>query len=137
MSQSNAKCPAEPIRLEIQDSTRTVSIAWDDGHQSTYPWWYLRGYCPCAVCQGHGIAWDFVANENPRLTEIQEVGQYALNLVWDDTHRTGIYTFDALRTLCPCIACRKQYGAHHPWARLPPEARGEAAAGSNAHSPGT
>lgn len=137
MSQSTSTPPAEPIRLEIHDSNHTVSITWDDGHLSQYPWWYLRGYCPCAMCQGHGNAWDFVANDEPRLAEIQEVGQYALNLVWDDNHRTGLYTFDALRTLCPCAACQTQQGARHPWARLPAEADRKLAAGATAHSPAT
>ena len=41
------------------------------------------------------------------LKSIDAVGPYAVQLVWGDGHRTGIYTFYYLRPICECAACRK------------------------------
>jgi hypothetical protein len=41
-----------------------------------------------------------------RLVSFALVGRYGLTPTWGDGHRTGIYTWDALRGLCDCFACR-------------------------------
>lgn len=108
----------QPVSVTLATRDATAQITWDDGHSSTYPAWYLRGWCPCAACQGHGGGWSFVAGGAARLVDICEVGNYALNLVWEEPrHDTGIYTFELLRTLCPCAPCRDRVGAAHPWHR--------------------
>ena len=109
----------EPVEVEVVKGG-DLRISWDDGHQSLYPVRYLRGYCPCAECQGHGGGYGFVANDAPRISGIDEVGNYALNIRYGP-HRTGIYTFELLRTLCPCESCRREQGDRHPYARMPPE----------------
>jgi len=86
---------------------------------SDYPLAYLRGYCPCALCQGHGSGWRFVANDGPEVHDLHEVGTYALNFIFADGHRTGIYSFEALRALCPCADCQTAAGPAHPFRRLP------------------
>lgn len=110
---------AEPVGVEIAETARTFIIHWADGHTSRYPFWYLRGYCPCAVCQGHDGGWDFVDDVDCNLKDVAEVGHYALNCVWADNHRTGIYAFELLRKLCPCAVCRKIQGPEHAFDRLP------------------
>jgi DUF971 family protein len=109
----------EPTLVEAQNQIRELRMTWSDGHESRYPYRYLRGYCPCAACQGHRAAWEFVPNDGPLLTRIEEVGNYALNLTFADSHATGIYSFEILRTLCPCDACRALQAEAHPWARMP------------------
>ena len=42
------------------------------------------------------------------LQGIEPVGSYALQLVWGDGHRTGIYTYDYLRQICECEECMKK-----------------------------
>jgi len=37
---------------------------------------------------------------------IDYVGRYALGFDWSDGHRTGIYSFQMLREICPCAACQ-------------------------------
>jgi DUF971 family protein len=114
---------SEPIEVELRAAEGVVRIAWDDDHSSLYPLRYLRGYCPCAVCQGHGGGWSYVDVEAPQVTEVEEVGNYAFKIVWNDgakgPHKSGIYSFDILRELCPCDACRAEQGAAHAWARMP------------------
>jgi DUF971 family protein len=41
-----------------------------------------------------------------RLVKIDAVGQYAVNLEWEDGHHYGIYNWHFLRALCPCETCR-------------------------------
>jgi DUF971 family protein len=123
MTQDPQQDAVAPVGVEISDTKATVTVRWADGHSSRYPNWYLRGYCPCAVCQGHSGGWDFVADVPNDLADVAEVGHYALNFVWRDQHRTGIYAFPLLRRLCPCADCRQAQGKTHPWARIPPGAR--------------
>ncbi len=59
----------------------------------------LRGYCPCATCQGHGPDIEFRAGHDSQLLEIQPVGNYALRLVWGDRHSAGLYSFEFLYRL--------------------------------------
>jgi DUF971 family protein len=109
-----------PVQFEIKSEAAEVRITWDDDHLSVYSMRYLRGYCPCAKCQGHGGRWDFVPVDTPVLTAVEEVGNYALRIIWDgaEKHTTGIYSFDNLRELCPCDACRTAAGPSHPFTRM-------------------
>jgi len=40
--------------------------------------------------------------------QIGVVGRYALSIEWSDRHDTGIYSYDTLRSLCPCADCQPQ-----------------------------
>ena len=69
--------------------------------------YYLRGYCPCATCQGHSAQEvEFHPPRRPVTIEgIEPVGNYAVAFAFSDGHGTGIYRFDFLRDLCPCPRC--------------------------------
>lgn len=111
---------AEPRQLTIAAARRTLVVHWQDDHVSPLPWWYLRGWCPCAGCQGHGGQPQFrPAPERADLVDVREVGHYALNLVWQDGHNTGIYPFVLLRSLCACGACRQLGDGGRPYDRTP------------------
>jgi DUF971 family protein len=90
--------PIPALIIPLMDE-KALRLLWDDDHISTYPFPYLRGWCPCASCQGHSGERQFIRVENPQLETISPVGNYALNLRWSDGHDTGIYTFEFLRTL--------------------------------------
>ena len=100
---------ANPIPVEINHRKEkgVVRVTWDDGHIGEYAGEYLRGYCPCALCQGHGAQIKFVEVPDSKLAEISAVGNYAVQFTWQDGHNTGIYTFDYLRSLCPCPECSR------------------------------
>jgi DUF971 family protein len=74
-------------------------VAWADTATLRLPNPILRGYCPCAGCQGHSGRTGFLAGHDSELREIATVGNYALRLVWGDGHGSGIYTFQFLRQL--------------------------------------
>ena len=108
---------AVPVEINHVKAQGIVRITWDDGHSGEYPKEHLRGYCPCALCQGHEAAIEkrFVEVPNLGLDTIEPVGNYlrvlfavgAVCFRWSDGHMTGIYTFDYLRSLCPCRECEK------------------------------
>jgi DUF971 family protein len=82
-----------------------VRITWRDGHVAEYGLDYLRGWCPCAACQGHGTAPQFIPTKDAQLKHIGVVGNYALSFTWADGHDSGIYTYRYLRARCPCERC--------------------------------
>jgi DUF971 family protein len=97
---------AVPVEIHHMKERGVVRVTWDDGHVGDYPREYLRGYCPCALCQGHGGNIKFIEAVASGLHEISPVGNYAIQFAWEDGHSTGIYTFEYLRSLCPCSDCR-------------------------------
>ena len=98
----------EPVEVERNAEERTLRILWEDDHESHYGYDLLRGFCPCAGCQGHFVrAVKFNKPERPvDLNSIEPVGNYALSFLWSDGHTTGIYRFDFLRGLCDCGECK-------------------------------
>ncbi len=103
----------EPTYLtEIRrlDPRHALRLTWSDGHAAEFDYDYVRGYCPCAACQGHGaMAVEFHPPPQPvRPEEIESVGNYAISIAWSDQHATGIYRFDFLREICPCSECRAE-----------------------------
>ena len=96
-----------PVLLTPIPEERILRVLWDDDAMCDYPFSYLRGWCPCAVCQGHGGERRFVEVEDPQLVSIDMVGNYAVNPTWADGHETGIYTFEYLRSLGDELPDRK------------------------------
>ena len=94
-----------PIEVRAPCGGHVLEIDFEDGHKGSYPHEILRGYCPCAVCQGHQGPIRFVEGGDQELTELAEVGDYAMRFTWGDGHATGIYTFAFLRDLCSCSEC--------------------------------
>lgn len=103
---------ATPRAIEADRAAGTLSILWEDGHRSLYSLAALRWTCPCATCRGE---WgqpgrldtvDTLPEEELRLADMQAVGSYAIAPIWESGHSTGIYSFDYLRSICPCEECR-------------------------------
>ncbi len=89
----------EPVEVRAPEGARMMEIEWDDGVVSHLPHALLRGFCPCAECQGHHGPVRWVEPKNLELKDLGEEGQYALRLTWGDGHASGIYTFEFLREL--------------------------------------
>lgn len=86
-----------------------ILISWQDGHRSLYAYEFLRYQCPCAQCvderTGKRIIQRGQISKGVNSREILPVGNYALRIQWSDGHHTGIYSFDYLRSICPCGKC--------------------------------
>ena len=99
-----------PRAIDQADATH-LRIVWGDGHESVYAVADLRRSCRCAVCVDE---WTGKRRVEPRAIPdtvrpkaVKPVGRYAIHFDWDDGHSSGIYTFEHLRSLCPCSECRK------------------------------
>ena len=115
----------KPTAVKIHVKTGAgVDITWADGHTSHYDFTYLRDQCPCATCndeRGKKEAMP-VATTNllsspllpmykpkPRAQAATQVGNYAVQISFTDGHSTGIFSYDYLRTLCPCEDCGRAF----------------------------
>ena len=88
--------------IQIKNEASVVVVVWGDGHTSSIPVSRLRGYCPCAICQGHdarGVT--FIANSCSAIFDAELVGRYAIHFKFGDAHDTGIFRWDTLRKLDP------------------------------------
>ena len=95
---------------EITEEESAFRIMWTDGHESRYPFAYLRNNCPCAKCvdewSGERKSPPESAPTDLRPLGVNPVGTYAIQIPWSDGHSTGIYSFRRLRGLCSCEACK-------------------------------
>jgi len=97
-----------PSLVRRDQQARVLRIRWQDGHESELEYDLLRGYCPCAMCQGHNAGpLRFNPPKRPVTAQsVSQVGNYALSIAWSDGHWTGIYRFDVLRRMCSCAECQ-------------------------------
>lgn len=116
---------AVPKAVRVNKTAGTgVEIDWADGHSSVYRFQFLRDACPCATCddereaEGRNFGEPPKAKpgalpmfrDPPRPEKIEPVGNYALQFTWNDGHASGIYSWEFLRLLCPCIECTAKRG---------------------------
>jgi len=87
-----------PTELNYDGSTRVLKISFDDGKQFDLSAEYLRVFSPSAEVQGHSPATAKlqVGKENVNIKKIDPVGNYAVTLVFDDGHDSGIYSWEWL-----------------------------------------
>lgn len=97
-----------PTGVRAPHGARVLEMTWADGRKYSYPHEILRGFCPCAGCQGHSGSIHFVQADNLELRQIEQVGNYALSFTWGDAHSSGIYTYRYLRAMGEAI---DQHGA--------------------------
>jgi DUF971 family protein len=102
---NDAAVMLEVLEVRAPRGARHMEVVFSDGHVAALPHEILRGYCPCAVCQGHQGDIKFVEGGDQELADLEEVGNYALRLVWGDGHSTGLYSYRLLRALCQCSTC--------------------------------
>jgi len=117
----------KPTSVKVHVSTNSgVDITWADGHSSHFDFPYLRDQCPCATCNDERDKRSSLAEASPafrsspalpmfkpkpRATAATQVGNYAIQISFSDGHSTGIYSYDLLRSICPCAECAKSAAA--------------------------
>lgn len=90
-----------PTEIRLQRKSRQVVVAFDDGSRYELPFEYLRVNSPSAEVKGHAPGQEVLqtGKENVRVTAIEPVGHYAVRLLFDDGHDTGLYTWKYLYEL--------------------------------------
>jgi DUF971 family protein len=90
-----------PTSLKLRTKSRLLEVAFDDGSQFELPFEYLRVYSPSAEVRGHGPGQETLqlGKHEVGVARIEPVGAYAVRLVFDDGHDTGLYTWAYLHEL--------------------------------------
>jgi DUF971 family protein len=90
-----------PTDIQLYQKSRVLEIAFDDGARFKLPCEYLRVYSPSAEVRGHGPGQEVLqlGKEQVGITAIEPVGNYAVRLLFDDGHHTGIFSWDYLYEL--------------------------------------
>jgi len=95
-----AKGP-RPSDITLHQQSNMLDITFDDGTRFSMPVEYLRVYSPSAEVRGHGPGQEVlqVGKRNVGVTAIEQIGMYAVKLVFSDGHDTGIYSWEYLHEL--------------------------------------
>lgn len=94
-----------PQKIKVVDGKK-LYILWDDNVENLIELKKLREFCPCAFCnkkreQENIINIPIYKADSTKVKAINLVGKYAINIVWEDGHKDGIYDFQWLRTIMP------------------------------------
>jgi len=90
-----------PTEIRLRSRSRLLAVTFDDGSRFELPFEYLRVYSPSAEVKGHGPGHEVLVlgKENVGIRRIEPIGQYAVRLVFDDGHDTGLYSWRYLYEL--------------------------------------
>jgi DUF971 family protein len=90
-----------PTEIRLKKGPGTLVVAFDDGSEFSYSCEYLRVHSPSAEVKGHGPGQETLqtGKENVGIEAIEPVGHYAVRLVFDDGHDSGLYTWQYLHEL--------------------------------------
>lgn len=92
---------ATPVEIKLRKTSRLLAVQFDDDRSFDLPFEYLRVYSPSAEVSGHGPGQAVLqtGKENVQITKIEPIGHYAVRLIFDDGHDTGLYTWKYLYEL--------------------------------------
>ena len=90
---------SRPTELRYSRAARVLHVAFDDGAAFDLPAEFLRVESPSAETRGHGRKTPVSGRAHVGIVEILPEGNYAVRLVFDDLHDTGIYSWAYLREL--------------------------------------
>jgi DUF971 family protein len=87
-----------PTELRLRKDRKALVVIFDDGESFELAAEYLRVRSPSAEVQGHSPSERRVVagKQDVQILEVHPVGNYAVRLVFDDTHSTGIFSWDYL-----------------------------------------
>lgn len=87
--------------LRLRRRSRLLEVRFTDGAVFELPFEYLRVHSPSAELQGHGGGEPLLVlgKQEVGIREIEPIGQYAVRLVFDDGHDTGLFTWKYLHEL--------------------------------------
>lgn len=90
-----------PTDIKLLQKSRLLQIHFDNGEEFSLPCEYLRVHSPSAEVRGHGGKEGKlpVGKQDVNIIGIDPVGNYAVKLIFDDGHDTGIYSWETLYDL--------------------------------------
>ncbi len=92
---------ATPTEIRLRRAEKRLELDFDDGARFSLPAEYLRVESPSAEVQGHDPSQrrTVAGRRHVGITAVEPVGNYAIRIVFDDRHDTGIYSWDYLHEL--------------------------------------
>jgi DUF971 family protein len=94
---------SDPLATEIKvrSKSRLLEVHFADGSRFELPFEYLRVHSPSAEVKGHGPGQEVLVlgKENIGVRAVEPIGQYAVKIVFDDGHDTGLFTWRYLHEL--------------------------------------
>ena len=90
-----------PTELRLGKDRKALSVSFDNGERFALDAEYLRVMSPSAEVQGHSPdeRKTVPGKSQVQILEVHPIGNYAVRLVFDDMHSTGIYSWDYLHGL--------------------------------------
>jgi DUF971 family protein len=92
-----------PSNIRAHQAEQVLEVTWPDGQVDRLPYHLLRGACPCASCRnewtGERVLDPGSIRSDLKLTGMENIGTYAIQLAWNDGHSSGLYVWEALREL--------------------------------------
>ena len=90
-----------PLEIRLRKNSRLLVVQFEDGSEFAYSFEYLRVFSPSAEVVGHGPGQETLqtGKEDVVITAIDPVGHYAVRLVFDDGHDSGLYSWSHLYDL--------------------------------------
>ena len=90
-----------PVELRLKKAEKLLEIEFDDGSRFRLPAEYLRVESPSAEVQGHGAGQKVLVHGRAHvgIIGLEPIGNYAVRVIFDDLHDTGIYSWRYLHLL--------------------------------------
>lgn len=90
-----------PTELRLNPEKSLLTVAFDTGERFPLTAEYLRVESPSAEVKGHGPEQKQIVTgkESVRIAKLEPVGNYAVRILFDDGHDTGLYSWDYLHEL--------------------------------------
>ena len=100
-----------PTEIKLRRQSRVLDVAFDDGQRFELPFEYLRVYSPSAEVRGHGPGQETLqlGKHEVQVVKVDPIGNYAVRLVFNDGHDTGLYTWGYLYELGETRAAKWQH----------------------------
>ena len=90
-----------PTKIVLHQQSRMLEVAFNDDRIFDLSCEYLRVFSPSAEVRGHGPGQEVlqIGKENVNISAVESVGAYAVKLIFDDGHDSGIYSWETLYEL--------------------------------------
>ena len=98
---SNVRSSPTPTEIRVDRAAKQLEVSFDDGAHFILPAEYLRVQSPSAEVQGHSPAErrTVAGRRHVGIRAVEPVGNYAIRILFDDMHDTGIYSWEYLHAL--------------------------------------
>lgn len=87
-----------PTDITLNQTSRELTLTWETGETHTLSCEFLRVHSPSAEVRGHGPGQETlqIGKQHVNIVDIEPVGHYAIKLVFDDGHDSGLYDWKLL-----------------------------------------